>query len=159
MGKENETIDLEGPFSARDDWWMNSCLRKLSRPDWNIYAIGYKNAADYLVEQVVKTRSGLDFLVFPIIYLYRHYFELRMKLLYRDLCRLLSEHDDPPCTHKLGRLWGMVKKRLIKVFPDENQEQYENIGELIGKFENVDPASTAFRYPVDREEKMSLEGL
>ncbi|MEA2753825.1 MAG: hypothetical protein QOJ54_114 [Aliidongia sp.] len=46
--------------------------------DW-VYSTGFRLAAHHLAEQVGDTGTEQGFLIYPIIYLYRHYVELVLK--------------------------------------------------------------------------------
>jgi hypothetical protein len=54
------------------DWHNVACVN-WSRDDWPGYIEGFRRAARYLVLQVDKTGRDQDFLVFPILFLYRHH--------------------------------------------------------------------------------------
>ena len=135
-------------FAEASDWWMNACL------DWShdpseLYIVGYKDAADLLVKTVASGQGTADSLIFPIVFLYRHYIELRLKSLIEDGRRLLDHEYNHKSEHQLSKLWPPVKDILLEVFPDEDKKQYDAIDSLIEQFENVDPRSTSFRYPKD----------
>src|SRR5690349_5555569 len=49
------------------------------RASFSKYAIGYKDAADGLIEQILQRDFGGDLQFYPIAFLYRHYIELRLK--------------------------------------------------------------------------------
>src|SRR6266478_1683118 len=51
------------------------------RTSFSVYAIGYKDAADALIERVLEKNFGADLQIYPIAFLYRHYLELRLKQL------------------------------------------------------------------------------
>lgn len=65
-------------FSTSEDWWNKACLA-LGHDRWSIYAIGYKDAADLLVDNIEGNGRQHDFLVYPIVFLYRQYLELAIK--------------------------------------------------------------------------------
>jgi hypothetical protein len=76
-------------FDAGSDWWHNACVG-WSRDQWMGYAEGYKLAADLLVQHVVDTRSKQDFLVYPIVFLYRQALEVALKHLLLQGFQLLK---------------------------------------------------------------------
>jgi hypothetical protein len=63
-------------FAEAKDWWMNACV---NYGGGGLHAIGYRRAADALVEQVAQTHSDQDFFVYPIVFCYRQYLELMLK--------------------------------------------------------------------------------
>ena len=142
-------------FTAGQDWWHNACLNWLG-DDWELYVIGYKQAADALVDYVKQTHLHQDTLVFPVVFLYRQYLELRLKQLLRDGFQLLDQSARFPKTHQLGRLWAGCRPMLSRVEPAVSESELEAVDEAIAEFTAVDPTSQAFRYPTDREGKRSL---
>ena len=97
-------------FTARtSDWWNNACLNFAhDRSSWYGYYEGYKNAGDILVRYVDKQKSDQDTLVFPIVFMYRHYLELILK----EINRMSSIVLEKDClkTHDLDILWNVDKK-------------------------------------------------
>jgi hypothetical protein len=142
-------------FLAGQDWWHNACLNYLS-DDWELYVNGYKQAADALVEHVKQTRGDQDTLVFPIVFLYRQYLELRLKQLIRDGCQLFDQSASFPKKHELDRLWAECRPILSKLESPVPTSDLEAVDEAIAQFCAVDPTSQAFRYPTDKEENPSL---
>jgi hypothetical protein len=57
----------------------------------DLFAEGYKTAADILVKQVVEHSSHQDTLVYPIVFLYQQHIELRFKEIIREGLSLLDE--------------------------------------------------------------------
>jgi hypothetical protein len=87
-------------FDSADDWYHNACIN-LRFFNWDVYASGYKHAGDLLVQHVIDTRNHRDTLVFPIVFNYRQYIELRLKELIL-IGRILSdESPEFPPTHNL----------------------------------------------------------
>src|SRR5262245_12478186 len=77
--------------------------------DWNTYARAYKEAADLLFEKWKTNAFRCDQLAFPMVFLYRHQVELRLK-------GLLSQFDpDSVCltnnkkpNHKIEEYWNAL---------------------------------------------------
>ena len=111
--------------------------------------MGYKEAADILVENIKVTQSHQDMLVYPIIFLYRQYLELRLKIIIRDSKILLDDKVHIQNTHDLNNLWGDTKKFIRIIFKGEDIRPLNVVGKIIVKFNSIDPESKAFRYPVD----------
>lgn len=58
---------------------MNSGRNYQSTPqNWGMYTIGYKEAGDLLLQYALNV-GRQNVLVYPIIFLYRHYIELQLK--------------------------------------------------------------------------------
>ncbi|MEM9509898.1 MAG: hypothetical protein AAGA16_19810 [Cyanobacteria bacterium P01_E01_bin.35] len=135
-------------FIAAEDWRMNACLNSYHDPT-ELYIAGYKDAADLLVESVAKREGTADSLIFPIVFLYRHYLELRLKSLLHDGNILLDRDYRQKSEHQLSKLWLRAREILAELFPNEEGIQLEAMDSLIEQFEKVDPRSTSFRYPKD----------
>ena len=145
-------------FSSQEDWWNNACMN-WSSSGWSLYASGYKDAADALVERVEKHCTNQDTFVYPVLFLYRQYLELQLKMMVRTLRHLQGIGTDFPKGHKIDGLWAEADKLLRLAFPEESKAELVETGRLIREFAKVDPLSTAFRYPVDNEGSPSLPGI
>jgi hypothetical protein len=145
-------------FCTQEDWWNNACVN-WCRDGWSLYARGYKDAADHLVKHVVERRAHQDVLVYPILFLYRQFLELQIKELIRLANRLLDKSDGVPKHHRISALWATCRPMLREIAPGDSDSELDDVGRLIGDFSRVDPTSTAFRYPEDREGNPSLHGL
>lgn len=145
-------------FKVDDDWWHNACLNYL--PDnWNSYAEGYKRAGDLLVEHIKAERMEQDMLVYPIVFLYRQYIELRLKKLIRDGNQLLDIPEEFPKHHEIDKLWRQCRRILEKVWPDGSAEELDVVEKCIYEFSQCDPTSMAFRYPTDKDGTLLLTDL
>lgn len=143
-------------FIEADDWWMNACLDWYNDPT-EIYICGYKESADLLVENVSTRKGSADSLIFPIVFLYRHYIELRLKSLLHDGHRLLDRAHKPKAVHQLSKLWPQVRGILEELWPDGDSADLQAMDLLIEQFEEVDPRSTSFRYPKDLKGNNSVK--
>jgi hypothetical protein len=138
--------------------WDNACVN-FAPNAWLGYALGYKEAGDRLVEQLKEKRRRQDMLVYPIVFLYRHYLEIMIKDVIRQAQILLDDPVDVPQTHTLDQLWLKCSALLERVSPGDSVEEQRQIGRLLGEFMALDPFATAFRYPVDRQGNRSLPGI
>jgi len=142
-------------FDSGDDWWHNACLNYGS-DDWELFIGGYKKAGNVLVDYIKETRSDQDFLIFPIVFVYRHYLELRLKKLIKDCNLLFDEQQNFPQVHDLSKLWVDCRRLLEKLEPKVEQKDLDAVDEDIHQFCEVDPSSVSFRYPVNKEGDKSL---
>lgn len=145
-------------FTTAEDWWNNACLN-LSGTGWSTYAIGYRDAADILASTIDANNRQQDFLVYPIVFLYRQYLELSIKDLIRKARKLKDLREPLPPTHNIKSLWEVCHGLLSAISPGDSVEELGHIGRLISEFSVVDPTSTAFRYPEDKNGRPSLPGL
>lgn len=153
------TNDLGSVFCADDDWKLNACIN-WTQDAMELYVMGYKRAADTLVEYVVESGRHQDSLIYPLAFLYRQYIELRLKVIIKEGRMLLEEGNDFPKHHKLYDLWCIVKQLSKKAFEDEPEPLDLNYAEhVIKEFTSVDPDSFAFRYPTTKDGDKTLAGL
>jgi hypothetical protein len=54
-------------FIEADDWRMNACLNRYHDPT-ELYIIGYKEAADSLVDLIANLKRSADLLILPIVF-------------------------------------------------------------------------------------------
>jgi hypothetical protein len=142
-------------FTSASDWWHNSCL-DFHSDNWETYIGGYKKAGDALVEHIKNDRIEQDYLVFPIVFVYRQYLELRLKKLIIDCKQLFDDRSEFPKVHDLKRLWVECKPLLQKLEHKLSAQDLEAVSESIQQFCELDPSSEAFRYPINKKGKKSL---
>jgi len=157
----------DGLFREDSDWWQNARL-DLGGKGWESYAYGYKNGGDILAEHFLQNCHGSDQLVFPIVFLYRHYLELRLKQVINDGQKLLDQPINIQETilerHDLIELWRPCRKILEKLgkmnfWPEDPAEKLDDVERLIKEFAGLDRESMSFRYPVTKKNKGSLPTL
>ncbi len=143
-------------FSTGKDWWN---LARIDITDLDegltIYTDAYKNAADILVDYTKEDKTSINFLVFPIIFLYRHYIELALKELIYTASKYLDDTQHSFNSHNLLNLWKTTKKlisELVKIIDDFDIPEDEIIAveNQIKQFDSLDKCSMTFRYPVDK---------
>lgn len=145
-------------FNSADDWWHNACLNYM-HDGWPAYIIGYKKAADALVDYIKENRHSQDTLVYPILFLYRQYLELAIKNIINKARQLQDISGVMPTGHKIHDLWKICEKLLTDIAPGDSVEAIKEINRLISEFCAVDPKATAFRYPEDKDGNPSLPGV
>ncbi|MEE8167729.1 MAG: hypothetical protein V3T58_02510 [Candidatus Hydrothermarchaeales archaeon] len=142
--------------SRTQDWWNNATidskdLYKSGEGNWNIYAEGYKRAGDWLFERVNQGRADQDFVVYPIVFLYRHAIELKLKWIIEIGGRLIDEPRDLRISHDLIALWKECREILEKVWSEGSSDTLDTAEKIINQFSKEDPESMTFRYPVDTD--------
>ncbi len=162
--------DLDLSFSASDLPWPKPTSRLFgddgdcefiawvpkSSKEWCIYAEGYREAADRLLEQIGNGVGTKDFLVYPIVFLYRHFVELKLKEIIQDSRNLLDIEASLALEHRLDRLWKDARALLEEVEqhnPAATNEVLDDAERLILELHGIDATSTVFRYPRDRDGK------
>lgn len=148
-------------FKSESDWWHNACLH-FTNNEWDIYALGYKEVADNFISHIIandEIASTLDTVIFPIIFLYRHYLELRFKQIL-ILCNTITNQEAAILpSHNLKLLWNSSKSELTKVISnfDVLSHDMKHIDEIVNEFSLIDSTSTSFRYPIDTKGNKNLE--
>jgi hypothetical protein len=129
------------------------------RGNFSTYAIGYKDAADALVERVVERENYADLMFYPIAFLYRHYLELRLKQLLITGGHVVYNESRLKHDHDLKRLWLPVRDMLESVWPDTYVAEMDTVGTCLDELCALDARSMSFRYPVTKDGLPTLGGL
>ena len=128
--------------------------------EWDKYADGYKQAGDSLVESLPKSEWQVNQIVFPVLFLYRHYIELRLKELLRKSGELLDSTTDVPKEHSLRCLWKLVRPRIETILGSkEVKHDSDAVEARIHELDAVDPNSIEARYPDDGAGNPTLKSI
>ena len=124
--------------------WISSPANKFL-----LYSEGYKKAGDALFELSRESSYHNNTIVYPMVFNYRHYCELRLKELISMGYKYLDEPKDFKDEHSLEKLWNVYRNEiLIKVEEGIEKKTLDNVERLLIEFDKIDPKSMAFRYPV-----------
>ena len=145
-------------FIQGDDWHNNAMLGWTHFP-WDIYAAGYKDAADALVRALAERRASLDSVVYPLVFLYRQGLELELKLILPLARRLAGKEAVADHQHGLMPLWNELRRHLQQLDPREDDKEVPALEDFIRQLDTVDPGSFAFRYPTTKKGEVSLPEL
>jgi hypothetical protein len=114
------------------------------------YTLGFREAADALIEQGLATHTQ-DLVLFPIFFTYRHAIELALK----DILYLGQRiEDEPPKvwgTHRLDVLWPLARKVMEDMWPEGDRSELDVLERIIGDLSDVDPKAEFFRFDRDRD--------
>jgi hypothetical protein len=158
----------KGDLLFRDDlpdWIHNATLNIPFGGDIG-YLEGYRRGAECLIQSVIETQSGQDFLVYPIVFLYRHHIELILKRMILRAPYLLSE----PLTkkqktnlgkHRLDLLWQDLKPMISDIAEKAgwgtlDQEDINGVDDYIRQLAALDRDSFSFRYALSKNGDPSL---
>ncbi|PIP49125.1 MAG: hypothetical protein COX14_00950 [Chloroflexi bacterium CG23_combo_of_CG06-09_8_20_14_all_45_10] len=133
----------------------------MSPINWGEHIIGYKEAGDILLRYALE-KGRQNVLVYPVMFLYRHYIELQLKEIIINGRRYLGERRRFPLGHDINQLWqdcrSIVQAMDTNIEPNLTEEQrrefedlYDNLGSYINILGELDPNSQTFRYPIDRD--------
>ena len=157
------TSDYPDLFSSGDgshDWQLTACLN-FSFNQRHGYIEGYKRAAEILIAHVGEERRDQDYLVYPIVFMYRQHLELQLKSIILHARKLLQKPEEGhPTHHKLNCLWSLAKGLTREVWADHGDPpEFAVADHFIEQFSIVDPGSMAFRYPDQTDGTPSLPGI
>ena len=141
-------------FAPGPPWRPHADLT-VGAANWDAYALGYKVAGDLLAGHVGDSPFHSNVLGFPVVYLYRHYLELRLKDLLVLTARLLGLPEEAPEGHHLLDLWQKLRPGLQQIRP-EGKGDFDAVEDTIEQFAELDPSSETFRYPVYKDGRSTL---
>jgi hypothetical protein len=145
-------------FVEGEDWQNNAMLGWTHFP-LDIYAAGYKDAADGLLYALSERRVSLDSVIYPLVFLYRQGLELQLKLLLPLARRLASTPAKNDHGHGLMPMWKELRALLEKLVAQENDAEIDATEDFIHQLDKTDPQSFAFRYPKSKKGEISLPEL
>jgi hypothetical protein len=144
----------------------NACLNVRCDGDSIAYTEGYRKGARLLVEHVMEYQRNQDYLVYPIIFLYRHHIELALKNLILHAPYLIDRPLTEPEKQHLGRhrldlLWQDLKPMLSTIcqaagWSELDATDIEGIDNYIRQLSELDPDSFSFRYTHSKRGTPSL---
>jgi len=111
---------------------------------------GYKKAADLMVEEAERDTVERSWLVFPILFNYRHFLELSLKYQLATYGPTVDVEPNWNC-HKLEVLWAEFLEMLERYGTEDPDEVDPVVGGIILEFAKIDPGSYSYRYPVDKK--------
>lgn len=133
--------------------------------DWDLYCTGYWRAADALVNHVIPKHTNSqrhdysrywESPAYAIIFLYRHYLELRLKELILAYGGNFSSIKNK---HSLLELWRELRRQddvQPQALIPEILRDMETAEKIIVQFDEIDKKSEAFRYPISRAGRLTL---
>lgn len=115
-----------------------------------LYSEGYKEAGKRLYEVSKESSFYKNLLVYPMVFSYRQFIELRLKELIIMGYKYLDMHgSDFPNTHNILELWRIYRENILPSIDNTIEKDIlDNIEKIINEFHNEDPLSFAYRYPV-----------
>lgn len=141
------------PFDSRATRWpLTACIGWVqARKDIYPYAEGFRRAA----EAVFESCRTPDLMVWPLVFLWRHYVELMLKDIISKGREIADEEAGFPAHHRLLDLWKEARSRITHWW-SADMPGLENVDVVIEQFHRVDPNATGFRYPYGKNQARSL---
>lgn len=123
------------------------------------YVEGYRQASKLLFQYIFDTKANIDTLIYPLLFLIRHHFELRFKNMI-NLLYMLDRRDFPPdMIHNLKTLWEECSKDLADIVSPDDAHWFPAVQSLMNQFTAIDAYSEAFRFTKLKTGKASLEAI
>lgn len=149
------------------DWMNNACLNVTGNGDAYAYKTGYRRGAEVLIDYVGQSGRDQDFLVYPIVFLYRHHVELMLKRIIRQapcvISRCLTTQEKQHLEkHRLDLLWEDLKTMMPAICEAAGwgklDAEIEGIDNYIRQLSDLDADSFSFRYSDSKKGQPSLPG-
>ncbi len=137
------------------------------------YLGSYKRSFDILIKDVIETKSHVDYIAYPILFLARHCMELGLKTNIRYFSKYSCKDDYTVAgTHDLEKLFKAFKMHVNETFvtlkakygitaEKEDKKSFNDLCSEVEKlnttFHALDKNSDAFRYPIDKEQNPSFQ--
>lgn len=140
---------------ASDDWDKSADFAQGSVAR-NVHIwTGYMRAGAALVEECERDSVNRHFLIYPILFLYRHGLEQAMKWTIGQYGRYadVSLKKDKP-GHDLWKLWADCKKVIVEVGSgddDDDDDALRVVQQIVKDFHDLDPTALAFRYSTTKK--------
>lgn len=158
------------PLFKWEDKDVNVYIHKYKIYQWDLYAIDYKYAADLAIDQGTKKHSldikyhnfyhTVDVIVWPAIFLYRQYLELRLKaiMIRGNMLKLCEECTYPDeeymkfnATHEISKLWTDCRAIIEQQELDSDDLiELRMMDKYIDEFSKFDENSFKSRYPANK---------
>lgn len=118
-----------------------------------LYSEGYKEAGKKLWEFCIENMFYANTLIYPLVFNYRQFLELRLKELIIMGYKHLDEKKDFSDEHSLTKLWNTYRNEILPQIEQIEKDILDNVERIISQFNSEDPQSMTFRYPVTRSPK------
>ncbi|EJE4561536.1 hypothetical protein BWI06_RS22955 [Vibrio parahaemolyticus] len=170
LGLIGEIVDTRKLFRVEDSYpYGNALLNYQSNAIEEVldFAASYRRAAMALVAGHDRQKVvAIDNAALPIVFLYRHSFELYLKaMVYHSAAVTINKSEISDALPKLWKGHSLVKlvkmvSPVIKPSPSNNLvfdgELYEKILSVATQIDAIDDGSYSFRYPITSKEQASL---
>ena len=106
------------------------------------------SAGEALIDACQEDPRDRHFLIYPILFNYRHGIELAMKWIIMMYGRYASVSVGEIEHHNLWQLWKLCKKIVIEIGGED--EAIPVVEQIIKDFHDLDKSALAFRYSQDK---------
>ena len=145
----------DNPFKIESQSRLVARVNFTHDQPWGGYAEGFRRLAELGVAHIEQAGHSHDYLVYPIVFGYRHFIELSLKEIIRNATRFLDLPVVVPHIHNLADLWD-VAEPLLKEIEPQSDPTYRDVRDCLARLAELDPISECFRYPVKRNGDATL---
>ena len=152
MGKSrflgiNRGQDDDSLFGSGPNWHFNACVNFI-HDDSDLYAEGYRRAGEIVTHWLADNEAqGLDFLVYPLVFLFRHALELQLKSAIRwGRFALHKSERGFPTHHRIADLWHMCRPLVEEYWANSSDDLLNEVEITLKEFQQHDPSGQDFRY-------------
>lgn len=149
-------------LTADDDIRFNAVLDHWTRVG-DFHATGYRLAAETLLRPFLDdpegTVGGRDSVVLSVLFLFRHYLELRFKGIIVNGQMLEGQRAQWRDGHDLEDLWNEAQKLCSAVYGSPGPARFVTIADCVSDLSQIDPASQSFRDAPDRKDRPMFDHL
>jgi hypothetical protein len=152
--------------ASQEGWRLNACIEHWGDVE-HAYKAGFREASSQLVEHMCKEPSNQDYLVYPIVYLYRHHIEMVLKDIFRLSVDLLEKpmsnrQEKKLKAHNLSQLWDMIRPNLAPICDLAGEaalplEDLNGIDAYMNQLNAHDPGGQSFRYARQQDMTRTLD--
>ena len=136
-----------------------------SKRDFGVFAKGYRRDADRLAESLISAPRFTDYEAYPVVFLYRHALELSLKHIIYSAALISAFQFSPSADgnlrndHRLPPLASGAAQLLALLFPNDASLRMlmREISAICNDWNDLDPRSYAYRYPIDTQGKPSTK--
>jgi hypothetical protein len=138
-------------FRNGPDMGLNACVGDNGGPyDFADYGEGFFRGGTAIVETIKTNRIGIDVLIYPAAFAFRHGIELYLKELLMELISVNRSNIAYEKHHGIQEYWRLVMVEMGKVEDGVFDPVDVGVaGDTIGDFCQIDPTGQVFRYPED----------
>ncbi len=136
------------------------------KEQFGAFAKGYRQAADLLARDLLDQTHIRDYQAYPLVFLYRHSFELGLKNIIYKAMKLAMFRDVRQIDYKLHNCHNLthLSNRVVEImkilFSQDNiplAHVLVQVQETALALSEIDPESFSFRYPIDKSGKYSTK--
>lgn len=158
----NRKKDAPSTLLASDSDWHNNAGLNYMQDHGTAYTEGYRRAADILIQHIDESGRDQDFLVYPVLFLYRHHIELLLKQIIElalPLAEDPAQHPYKKDNHNLITLCTVAQKLVLEVDDRYRSSDFCIVKEVVNELHKVDQCATDFRYARRNNGTRSLDGI